>query len=75
MRREDVFILNAVIAGSIGAIAAIQLGADTGAALIVAVIVFVALFAAQMAFGRREALRDRPEFAPMFPAEPAEDAV
>jgi hypothetical protein len=66
-------VLNAVIAGSIGAIAAIQLGADTGVSLIVGVIVFVALFIAQMAFGRREALRDRPEFAPMFPAESAEE--
>ena len=67
-------VLNAVIAGSIGAIEAIQLGADTGLALIVAVIIFAAMFAGQMAFGRREALRDRPDFAPMFPAEPAEDA-
>jgi len=67
-------VLNSVVAGSIGAIAAIQLGADTAVALIVAVIIFAALFAGQTLFGRREALRDRPEFAPMFPAEPAEDA-
>jgi len=58
---------------SIGAIAAIQLGADTAVALIVAVIIFAALFAGQTLFGRREALRDRPEFAPMFPAEDAGD--
>jgi hypothetical protein len=67
-------VLNAVIAGAIGAIAAIQLGADTGLSLLVGVIVFVVVFIAQTAFGRREALRDRAEFAPMFPVEPGEDA-
>ena len=67
-------VLNAVIAGAIGAIAAIQLGADTGLSLLIAVIVFVLVFIAQTAFGRREALRTRPEWEPMFPAESREDA-
>jgi hypothetical protein len=67
-------VLNAVVAGSIGAIAALQLGANTGITLLVAGIIFIALFVGQMLFGRREALRSRPEFAAMFPAEPAEDA-
>jgi hypothetical protein len=67
-------VLNAVIAGSIGAIAAIQLGADTAVALTVGAILFIALFAAQVLFGRREALRRRPEWTPMFPPEPDGDA-
>jgi hypothetical protein len=66
-------VLNAVIAGAIGALAAIQLGAETGLSLLVAVIVFLLLFVAQTAFGRREALRERPEFAPMFPTETPEE--
>jgi hypothetical protein len=66
-------VLNAVIAGSIGAIAAIQLGAGTAVSLIVGAIIFAALFAGQTLFGQREALRSRPEWTPMFPAEPGED--
>ena len=67
-------VLNAVIAGAIGGIAALQAGAGTVLTLLVAAIAFVAVFALQAAYGMREATRPRPEYAPLFPAEPAEDA-
>jgi hypothetical protein len=69
-----VSVINAVIAASIGAIAALQLGADTAVALIVAAIAFVAVFAIEAWYGAREATRQRPEFAPMFPPDNVEDA-
>jgi hypothetical protein len=65
-------VINAVIAASIGAIAALQLGADTAFALIVAATAFVALFAAQAWYGAREATRPRPDLVPMFPPEEAD---
>jgi hypothetical protein len=68
-------VINAVIAASIAAIAALQIGADTPVALIVAAIAFVALFAAEAWYGAREARRPRPDFAPMFPPEEAEPSA
>jgi hypothetical protein len=65
-------VINAVIAASIAAIAALQIGAGTTVALIVAAITFVALFAAEAWYGAREAMRPRPDFAPMFPPEAAD---
>jgi hypothetical protein len=62
-------VVNAVIAASIGAIAALQLGAGTAVALGVAGTAFVAAFAIQAWYGAREATRPRPDFVPMFPAE------
>jgi hypothetical protein len=62
-----VIVLNAVIAGVIGAIAAIQLGADGGGATAVGTAAFMVLFLVQAAWGAREALRERPEATPMFP--------
>ena len=64
-------VINAVIAAAIGAIAALQLGADSSLALVVAIISFVALFAAQSWYGGREATRERPDFAPKFPGSAA----
>ena len=69
-----VSVINAVIAASIGAIAALQFGADTAVALGVAAVTFIAVFALEAWYGAREALRRRPEFAPMFPAESPDDA-
>jgi hypothetical protein len=66
-----IIVLNAVIAGVIGAIAAIQLGAEGGAAFGVGVAAFVVFGVAQFLWGSREAQRDRPEATPMFPT-PAE---
>ena len=63
-------VINAVIAASIGAIAALQLGADIPVALGVGATLFVAVFALQAWYGVREATRPRPDFAPLFPAEP-----
>ena len=68
-------VINAVIAASIGAIAALQLGADTAIALIVAAIAFVAVFGIEAWYGAREATRQRPDYAPMFPADPAEPSA
>jgi hypothetical protein len=62
-------VLNAVIAASIGAIAALQLGSGTATALVVGAIAFVALFGLQFWFGVREATRERPDLAPIFPSE------
>jgi hypothetical protein len=63
-------VLNAVIAASIGGIAVLQLGGDTAATLVVAAIAFVAVFVIQAWYGAREATRQRPDYAPMFPADP-----
>jgi hypothetical protein len=63
-------VLNAVIAGAIGGIAALQVGADASFALVAAAVTFVAVFAVQAVYGQREARRPRPELAPMFPAGP-----
>jgi hypothetical protein len=63
-------VLNAVIAASIAAIAALQLGANTGIAVALGVVAFLAVFALQAWLGAREATRERPDFAPMFPSEP-----
>jgi hypothetical protein len=60
-------VINAVIAGSIGAIAALQAGASTAVAVVAGAIGFVLLFALQAWWGGREATRERPDFAPMFP--------
>jgi hypothetical protein len=68
-------VVNAVIAASIAAIAALQFGTDTAGALIAGAIGFVVMFAIQVGFGAREALRQRPDFAPMFPAEPEDPAA
>jgi hypothetical protein len=62
-------VLNAVLAGAILGIAAIQLGSATGPAWIAAITGFVLAFGLQVWFGRREALRPRPDvFTPMNPA-------
>ena len=66
-------VLNAVIAASIGAIAALQLGAAIGIALVVGGLAFVVLFVIQFWFGIREATRERHDFAPMFPSERTPD--
>jgi hypothetical protein len=62
-----VIVLNAVIAAVIGAVAAIQLGADDGAAFGVGAAVFVVFLVTQLLWGGREARRERPEATPMFP--------
>lgn len=62
-----VAVVNAVLAAAIGTIAAIQLGANGGIATVVGVAAFIVLFAAEFWWGSREAQRDRPDFAPMFP--------
>ncbi len=63
-------VINGVIAAAIGAIAALQFGADTGIAVATGVAAFLAVFALQGWYGAREATRERPDFAPMFPPEP-----
>ncbi len=63
-------VLNGVVAAAIGAIAAIQFGADTAIAVATGVVAFLVIFALQGWFGAREATRERPDFAPMFPSEP-----
>jgi hypothetical protein len=60
-------VLNAVLAAVIGAIAAIQLGADGGVATLVGVAAFIVLFVGEFLWGSREAQRERPEYTPMFP--------
>jgi hypothetical protein len=65
-------VINAVIAGSIGAIAALQVGAGTGLALVAGAVGFVIVFALQAWWGAREATRQPEGFAPMFPAVPDE---
>jgi hypothetical protein len=62
-----VIALNAVIAAVIGAVAAIQLGADDAAAFVVGAAVFVVFLVTQLVWGGREAQRDRPEATPIFP--------
>jgi hypothetical protein len=66
-----VAVLNAVIAGAIGGIAALQVGAGTPAAWAAGLVAFGLVFIAELWFGSREARRARPEWMPMFPAEPA----
>lgn len=62
-------VLNAVLAGSILGIAAIQLGSGATAAWIMAIAGFVLMFGLEFLWGRREALRPRPGlFAPINPA-------
>ena len=63
-----VIVLNAVVAGVIGAVAALQVQAAGSVAFIVGAAVFLVVFVAQLAWGRSEALRERPEAAPMFPS-------
>jgi hypothetical protein len=66
-----VSVLNGVLAGTILGIAAIQLGVGIAAAWVAAVAGFVLAFGLQVWFGRREALRPRPDvFTPMNPAPP-----
>jgi len=65
-----VSVVNGVVAAAIGAIAALQVGADTGIAVAIGVVAFPAIFMLQGWFGAREATRERPDFAPMFPPEP-----
>jgi hypothetical protein len=60
-------VINAVVAAAIGVVATFQLGADGLVAAIVGVTAFLLLFALQASWGLREALRPRPELAPMFP--------
>jgi hypothetical protein len=62
-----VIALNAVVAGVIGTVAGLQLEASAGGAFIVGAVVFLVVFVAELAWGRREALRERPEAKPMFP--------
>jgi hypothetical protein len=65
-------VINAVIAGSIAAIAALQLGASTAVAVAAGAMGFVLLFALQAWWGAREATSQRPDFAPLFPTTPDE---
>lgn len=62
-----VIVLNAVVAGVIGAIAAMQLEAGGGVALGVGAALAIVVLAIQMLWGYREAQRDRPEATAMFP--------
>ena len=62
-------VLNAVLAASIIGIAVIQLGMDPAVAWAGAIVGFVLAFGVQAWWGRREALRGRPElFTPINPA-------
>jgi hypothetical protein len=64
-----VAVLNGVLTAAILGIAAIQLGTDSAVAWAVAIGGFVLAFGVQAWWGRREALRGRPElFTPINPA-------
>ena len=64
-----VAVLNAVVTAAIIGIAAIQLGTDASVAWVGAIVAFVLAFGLQAWWGRRDALRERPElFTPINPA-------
>jgi hypothetical protein len=64
--------LNAILAGGIAALAAIQLGASTGITVLVALLFFVGALAAWTWYGSREIAKARAERrTPAFPSRPS----
>ena len=64
-------VLNAVVAASIGSIAAIQLRVGTTAALIAGAFVFVLALTLQAWYARRDQMRAQVLIRPLFPTPPA----
>jgi hypothetical protein len=66
-------VLDAMLAGAIGALAAIQLGAGATPALLIGVGLFAAAMAVQGAVARRDIRRIMGSHRPRFPARPASE--
>jgi hypothetical protein len=70
-----VTVLDAMLAGAIGALAAIQFGAAASPAVLIGVTLFVAAMAVQAALARRDIRRVMGSHRPRFPAREASEAA